>query len=119
MYPVISFVDPSVHSGSREALLGKNPDNNLLNYYSNELQVKDDTPPAFFVHADNDKGVPVENTLLMYKALRAKNISAELHIISEGEHGFGLSVGNEHIGLWTNNLKLWLGWLDSRDGKKN
>jgi acetyl esterase/lipase len=114
MYPVISFVDSCTHKGSRDALLGKNPDINLLSYYSNELQVKNDTPPAFLVHADNDKGVPVENTLLMYKALRAKNIPAELHILSEGEHGFGLGIGNDHIASWTKSLKLWLKWLNKQ-----
>ena len=108
MYPVISFTDTSMHLGSREALLGKDPDPALVKYYSNELQVKDDTPPAFFVHADNDNGVPVENTLLMYKALRAKHIPAELHILGEGEHGFGLGGSNEHVASWTNSLKLWL-----------
>jgi acetyl esterase/lipase len=114
MYPVISFTDPCMHTGSRDALLGKDPDKNLVNYYSNELQVKNDTPPAFFVHADDDKGVPVENTLLMYKALREKNIPAELHILSEGEHGFGLGVNNEHVASWTYNLKLWLKWLNQK-----
>jgi acetyl esterase/lipase len=112
MYPVISFTDPSTHTGSREALLGKNADPELVKYYSNELQVKEDTPPAFFVHADNDTGVPVENTLLMYKALREKHIPAELHILSEGEHGFGLGVNNQHIASWTGSLKLWLQWLN-------
>jgi acetyl esterase/lipase len=111
MYPVITFTEPCTHTGSREALLGKNPDPALVKYYSNELQVSQDTPPAFLVHADNDTGVPVENTLLMYKALRAKNISAELHILSEGEHGFGLGLGNEHVASWTNNLRLWLNSL--------
>ena len=114
MYPVISFIDSCSHKGSRDALLGKNPDKNLLIYYSNELQVKDDSPPAFFALADNDKGVPPENSLLMYMALRAKNISAEMHILSEGDHGFGLGVGNEHIASWTNNLKLWLNWLNKK-----
>ncbi len=114
MYPVITFTDASTHTGSRDALLGKNPDKNLLAYYSNELQVRKDTPPAFFVHADNDTGVPVENTLLMYRALRANNIPAELHILSEGEHGFGLGIGNDHIASWTNSLKLWLNWLNKR-----
>ncbi len=108
MYPVISFTDSSMHVGSREALLGKDADPALAKFYSNELQVKDDTPPAFFVHADNDKAVPVENTLLMYKALRDRHIPAELHILSEGEHGFGLGIGNAHIASWTNSLELWL-----------
>jgi acetyl esterase/lipase len=48
----------------------------------------------------------------MYKALRAKKIPAELHILSEGEHGFGLGTGNDHIASWTNNLRLWLEWLN-------
>jgi acetyl esterase/lipase len=112
MYPVITFTDSSMHIGSREALLGREPDPELVKYYSNELQVRDDTPPAFFVHADNDGGVPVENTLLMYKALRARKIPAELHILSEGDHGFGLGVGNDHVESWTNSLRLWLAWMN-------
>jgi len=112
MYPVISFTDSCLHSGSRKTLLGNNPDKDLIISYSNELQVKDDTPPAFFVHADDDSGVPVENTLLMYKALRKKKIPAELHILSEGEHGFGLALNNEHVASWSNSLKLWLNSLN-------
>jgi len=114
MYPVISFTDPSTHTGSRDALLGKNPDPEKVKLFSNELQVKEDTPPAFFVHADNDTGVPVENSLLMYKALRSKKIPVEMHIISEGEHGFGLGTDNPHIYGWTTSLKLWLGWMNSK-----
>jgi len=112
MYPVISFVDASVHTGSAESLLGKNPGKDLLMYYSNELQVRDDSPPAFIALADNDDGVPAENSLLMYAALRKKKIPAELHILSEGKHGFGLSVNNEHVASWTNSLRLWLNWLN-------
>ena len=114
MYPVISFTADCTHTGSREALLGKNPDKALVSYYSNELQVQDNTPPAFIVQADNDTGVPVENSLLMYQALRKKKIPAELHILSEGEHGFGLAVNNEHVASWTNSLRLWLNWLNKK-----
>jgi acetyl esterase/lipase len=113
-YPVISFVDPSVLRGSHEGLLGKNPDETLLKYFSNELQVRDDTPPAFFVHADDDTGVPVENSQLMYNALRKKKIPSELHILSEGGHGFGLAVHNPHVGSWAQNLRLWLNSLNQQ-----
>jgi acetyl esterase/lipase len=113
MYPVISFVDAGAHTGSRRALLGDKPDAQLLTFYSAELQVKDDGPPAFLVHADNDTGVPVENTLLMYAALRRKHIAAELHVISEGGHGFGLSPSSRHVGQWTESLRLWLQSLNA------
>ena len=114
MYPVISFTQPCSHIGSRKALLGENPTTELINYYSSELQVKDDTPSAFLVHADDDTSVPVENSLLMYTALREKKISAELHILSEGGHGFGLGIDNEHIATWRTNFKLWLNWLNKK-----
>ena len=107
-YPVITFTDAARHTGSRKALLGDNPHKDLILYYSNELQVKPDTPRAFFVHANNDDAVPVENTLLMYQALRKNNIPTELHILSEGGHGFGLALGNEHVAGWMDSLKLWL-----------
>ena len=118
MYPVITFTEACMHKGSREALLGKDPDHELVKTFSNELQVKDDTPPAILFHADDDNGVPPENSILMYQALRNKGIPAELHIVSEGEHGFGLSTKNEHTGSWTNSLKLWLEWIGKQPVKK-
>jgi acetyl esterase/lipase len=114
MYPVISFTASGTHTGSRDALLGKNADKSMLEYYSNELQVKEDTPPAFLVHADNDRGVPVENSLLMYAALRQKKIPAELHVMSEGGHGFGLAVNNPHVNSWTASFQQWLNAINKR-----
>lgn len=114
MYPVVSFTQPCTHSGSKDALLGKTPSDELVKYYSNELQVKDDTPPAFLVHADNDDGVPAENSLLFYTAMRAKKIPAELHILSTGGHGFGLGLKDQHVASWTENLKLWLNSLNTK-----
>ncbi len=114
MYPVITFTDSCMHRGSREALIGKDPDPELVKYYSNELQVKKDTPPAFLVHAEDDTTVPVRNAILMYNALEEKKIPVELHILSEGEHGFGLAKGNDHVSEWTKDLELWLKWLNKK-----
>ncbi len=114
MYPVISFVDSSAHRGSQEALLGKNAPQDLLASFSSELQVRDDSPPAFIVQANDDRTVPAENSLLMVKALRKKGIPVEFHLLTEGGHGFGLAVNNPHVGSWTENLRLWLGWLNGK-----
>jgi len=126
MYPVISFVDTTcIRPSSGKTLLGENPDQSMKNYYSNELQVQNDTPPTFLVHADNDGTVKVEHTLLMYKALHKKKLPVELHILSEGYHGFGLGLPegghelglgleNNHVASWTENLRLWLNWLNKK-----
>ena len=36
------------------------------------------------------QSVPVENSLLMYEALRAAGVRSELHVFDRGGHGFGL-----------------------------
>jgi acetyl esterase/lipase len=109
-YPVISFSDTSLiaQSTSRKKLLGENPDSQLVDYYSNELQVKANTPPAFIIHAADDKVVPIEHSILMYEALHRKKIPAELHLLPSGGHGFGLVSNNPHLEAWKGNLKLWL-----------
>jgi acetyl esterase/lipase len=114
MYPVISFTDSTLgQSRTRKTLLGDNPSKDLLIYYSNELQVKDDTPPCFIAHAQNDSIVSVRHSILMYEALNKKKISSEMHLLSEGGHGFGLSSSNKHIASWKNSLELWLEKIDN------
>ncbi len=75
VYPVISFTE-YVHTGSRERLLGRDPDSSLCRYYSAEKMVRPDTPPSFIVHASDDKGVFPQNSILFYQALLRNNIPA-------------------------------------------
>lgn len=89
-YPVISFKDSIGHIGSRDALIGRNPDQQLLQYFSNEEQVSAQTPPTFLVHASDDDAVKVANSILFYEALVKNKVPAELHIYEKGGHGFGL-----------------------------
>lgn len=114
VYPVITFSQPTMHSGSRGALLGQNPDPKLVTYYSNELQVQADTPPTFLVHAGDDEVVPVDNSILFYQALRAKKVPAELHIYPTGGHGFSLAIGHGYLQTWTERCADWLKNLPER-----
>ncbi|RYY22791.1 MAG: alpha/beta hydrolase, partial [Chitinophagaceae bacterium] len=68
MYPVVSF-GKYAHRGSRKALVGNDSVGPLAKRYSNELQVTEQTPPTFLVHAADDKTVAVENSVLFYQAL--------------------------------------------------
>lgn len=109
-YPVITMEQGVTHQGSRENLLGKQPSDELVRLYSNELQVKADTPPAFIVLAADDDVVPVANGLRYYQALADKKVPSELHCYPSGGHGFGIldSFKNQ------TQLKLELSiWLDS------
>lgn len=92
VYPVISMTDSLGHGGSRENLLGKNPSVEKIKLFSNELQVTAATPPAFLIHAGDDKAVDVDNSISFYEALRHHHIPAEMHIYPKGGHGFVLKM---------------------------
>jgi acetyl esterase/lipase len=90
IYPVISFNEQIGHMGSRDNLLGKDPDEKLVHLFSNEEQVTAQTPPTFLVHASDDDGVNPENSIRFYQALLKNKVQAELHLYEHGGHGFGL-----------------------------
>lgn len=90
-YPVISFIDSIGHMGSRDQLIGKEPDPERVTYFSNELMVDADTPPAFLVHARDDATVKVENSLLYADALRSHGTPVEVFLYDQGGHGFGMN----------------------------
>lgn len=107
-YPVISFVDPSVHSGSSRNLLGEDASEELKRRFSAELNVNAETPPAFLVHAQDDNGVPIENSFLYYKALHKFKVPASLHIYPKGGHGFGFGLGKGPVVGWRDALLDWM-----------
>jgi acetyl esterase/lipase len=102
-YPVISM-GPNTHAGSRNNLLGKDPDPNLVKLLSNELQVTKDTPPCFLWHTWEDKAVKVENSLEFATALRSAGVPFDLHVYQKGAHGMGL--GKNHP--WAQDCVFWL-----------
>jgi acetyl esterase/lipase len=109
-YPVITM-GPDTHSGSKQYLLGNNPDPALVDLLSNEKQVKDDTPPVFLFHTFEDAAVKVENTMNFAAALKSHKVPFELHIYTKGGHGMGLGSGQwdpENRHPWTVECARWL-----------
>jgi acetyl esterase/lipase len=106
LYPVISMTDIG-HRGSRDNLLGKTPTETQIHYFSNEQNVNSVSPPAFIVHAQDDKVVPVQNALVYYKALRDQQVEAKLLLFDKGGHGFGMMNPEEKI-QWPEQMRVWL-----------
>jgi acetyl esterase/lipase len=109
IYPVVSMSAPTAHAGSRELLVGKDAGPALEAAHSPERNVPSDAPPTFLVHAEDDDVVPVENSVMLRAALRAKGIKVETHLFAEGGHGFGLNraVGKPVL-AWP---ELFLTWM--------
>jgi acetyl esterase/lipase len=107
-YPVITAVPDYSHKGSFRNLLGADPDPKLLEYLSNEKQVTSETPPTFLFHTNEDRGVPAENSILFYLALRKAGVPAELHVYERGSHGVGLAQKDAVLSTWSARLEDWL-----------
>ena len=109
LYPVVTFGDKA-HGGSRDKLLGKlktSPE--MIAYYSNELQVTSQTPPTFLVHSEDDKAVPVENSINFYLACLKNGVPAEMHLYPAGGHGYGLRTAKfGSLSTWPESCKAWL-----------
>ena len=111
VYPVISFTDKETHGGSKRNLLGEEPDPDLVKFYSSELQVTSDTPPAILVHSTDDMTVPLRNSLLYFDAIRKKNDKSELHVYPYGGHGYSLAIGKGHLSTWPDRVADWIRYI--------
>jgi acetyl esterase/lipase len=103
VYPVITMQDALTHGGSRDALIGKTPSQGDKDLFSNELQVKANTPITWLTHAADDKVVDVDNSIQYFEKLRKNKVEVEMHIFPKGNHGFIYNYKN-----WLNPLFDWM-----------
>jgi acetyl esterase/lipase len=108
MYPVIATLGPSAHRGSADQLRRAGVAEAALPRYSPHGKVNAQTPPTMLIHAADDTTVPVENSLMMYQALRQARVRSELHVFDSGGHGFGLrGVAGRNVGAWPTLVQNW------------
>lgn len=108
IYPVITFVSPATHQGSRDNLLGKDAEEAVARSFSADLQIDENTPPTFLIHANDDEAVPVENSLMYAAALREHKVPCEIHIYPSGGHGFSLGFGKGTAESWPDLFFRWM-----------
>jgi len=107
-YPVISFSEYA-HEGSVKAQLGDTPEPAMREQLSNHKHLTADAPPAFLFHAADDKGVPVQNSMMYASACLEHDVPVELHVFPKGGHGMGMALDNPSLSIWSQNLMNWLG----------
>ena len=65
--------------------------------------------PMFIVNARDDKLTPTDKCLDFYARLLRAGVNAELHVFSQGAHGFGLGDGRGNsTALWPTSFVAWL-----------
>lgn len=108
IYPVVSMAEGVAHAGSRMQLLGANPSEAMVAAHSPDRHVPADAPPHFLLHAEDDEVVPVENSLLLRAALKARGVPVETHLFQHGGHGFGLRKAmGKPVEVWPELFRDW------------
>jgi acetyl esterase/lipase len=109
VYPVISFMDEltSTRTVTRKMLLGDSPSDKQKNTYSCELHVHPGINPCLIIHAQDDSGVMVQNSLAFYYALTNAKVKAQMLLYQEGGHGFALHNKKQND-YW---LPMAINWL--------
>lgn len=108
VYPVATMKRPFAHEGSRLCLIGETPSDTDVVSWSLESMVRSDMPPVFLMHAQDDDAVPVENSLVLYEALRAKDCQVAMHLFETGGHGFGLrGIAGTPLEEWPDLIGGW------------
>lgn len=109
IYPVITMQAEIDHPISRQQLIGDFPTAEQIRRYSPEQMADLNTPPTFLLHAVDDPAVKVENSVVMFTALRRLGVPVEMHLFEQGKHGFGIrdTLGLP-VAIWPDLLMAWL-----------
>ena len=111
IYPVLTMMPPWNHTQAFRRLLGTGAPPAVCAAYSVERQVKPGSRPVFLAQAADDPVSPIENSILMFDALRRSSAMPEMHIFRHGGHGWGLgSVGSE-VASWPALFAAWAATL--------
>jgi len=99
-YPVVTATLPYAHKESARNLTGANPTDVQRDYASVEKHVPADAPPTFVCATTDDPVVPMQNSILMFEALKAQKIASELHLYEGATHGFPLRARSGELLPW-------------------
>lgn len=122
-YAVATTGERTSHGGTSAIISGG--DCELRKRVSPDLNVTEDSSPAFIWHTMEDDCVPVEGVMLYAEACKAHGVPFAMHIFEHGGHGMGLcddvvntrlpeTVTAERVDRW---FALAIDWLSSRGFK--
>jgi len=115
IYPV---VNASSHKSSIQNLLGKEePSEADIKLTALDVNVNENSAPAYIMHTVTDRLVSVRGSLLLAEAYHAAGVSFELHIYPDAPHGIALGneitagktqkFNNPAIAKWIENAAIW------------
>ncbi len=108
IYPLIELDQRlATNEGFKQRMFGPDSTSNLIDQFSPLKHVSSVTPPTFLVHAHDDS-LSSQSSVRFYLALLQADVSAELHVYSQGGHGYGIRQRGLPISAWRERFLEWM-----------
>jgi acetyl esterase/lipase len=75
---------------------------------NSNIPVSAQTPPTFLLQTEDDRVAHVESSLVYYSALQKAGVPVEMHLYTEGVHGYGLRSTALPVTHWPQLVEPWL-----------
>ena len=105
-YPVLTMGEYA-HEGSRRFLLGPEPTEEKKALYSVEKQIDEHFPPVYMWQCEEDAVVPIQNTMLLERALSEKGILYRYRVYPGNAHGWGRADDTPAQGWLKDAVSFW------------
>ncbi len=76
--------------------------------FNPDLPVNSRTPPTFLLQTEDDHVAHVESSIAYFLALKHADVPVEMHIYTEGVHGYGLRRTALPVTRWPELVTRWL-----------
>ena len=107
VHPVITVKPPFDNTQTRRMMAGENPSAEQSAAMSVETHVSNKTPPTFLAQCVDDNISAIDNSLIMFSALRAAKAPVELHVFEQGGHSFNMGVPGGPTSGWPTLFANW------------
>jgi acetyl esterase/lipase len=108
IYPLIELDERLATTSSfKQRMFGPEASSDLVKQFSPLNHVSSSTPPTFLVHAHDDN-LSTQSSVRFYQALLEAGVSAEIHIYSQGGHGYGIRQRGLPISAWRDRFLDWM-----------
>ncbi len=108
VYPVLSMEDGVTHAKTKRLLLGENPTAEQVAHWTLKNAVTENVPRTMIIACQDDRAVPIRNSLEFYQALTDHKVPTEMIIFPKGGHGWGFTRSFPMRDVMENALMRWI-----------
>ncbi|WP_375290132.1 alpha/beta hydrolase [Qipengyuania sp.] len=108
LFPVVTMRAPFTTTRTRREIVGRDPDEKAQAAWSLETYAAKNAPPMILFSAADDPITPPGHNIALFQALTGAGAKPEMHIFSQGGHGWGLGTPDQTLSQWPTLFEEWL-----------